>query len=211
MPTWDELYKDGDFRWSDPSDEVIELVPLLKERNAHRILDLACGAGRHLVYLSKAGFELYGTDIAKSGLDYAQQLLAQEQLAARLIQSEMAAIPFRAASFDAVICIHAIQHQIFQDLTRSTREIYRVLRPGGLFLSTFPSRRDRRYGQGEEIEPNTFLSTVGPDIGVPHHYCSLAEIEELLDGFAIKHVELDERLAADGNRYSHWQVLAARE
>ena len=32
----------------------------------HRVLDLGCGAGRHLVYLTQQGFEVYGADIIVS-------------------------------------------------------------------------------------------------------------------------------------------------
>ncbi len=211
MPNWNELFEQGEFRWEDPDAQVVALAPILQQRGARRVLDLACGAGRHLVYLARAGFQMYGMDIAANGLKYARQWLSREQLTAQLAQSDMNAVPYVGESFDAVICIHAIQHQTRSNLFETTRAILRVLYPGGLFFSTFPSRRDRRFGQGREVEPNTFLSVFRPDVGIPHHYCNLAEIEELLDGFAIMRIELEEHYVEPGNRFSHWQVLAEKE
>ena len=39
-----------------------------------RVLDLGCGAGRHLVYLAQQGFEMYGTDVDPHGLDVTVRL-----------------------------------------------------------------------------------------------------------------------------------------
>ncbi len=211
MPSWNELFEQGEFRWENPHESAVALVPILAERHARRVLDLACGAGRHLVYLSRAGFQVYGADIAANGLESARQWLARERLGANVAQSNMSTIPFVDESFDAVICICAIQHQMLPNLLKTVREVRRVLRYRGLFLATFPSRRDRRYGQGREVEPNTFLSVFRPDVGIPHHYSNLAEIEELLDGFAIMRIELEEHDVEPGNRFSHWQVLAEKE
>jgi predicted SAM-dependent methyltransferase len=39
--------------------------------------------------------------------------------------------PFRANSFDGVFCEHVLEHFSLEDGERITREIYRILRPGG--------------------------------------------------------------------------------
>jgi 2-polyprenyl-3-methyl-5-hydroxy-6-metoxy-1,4-benzoquinol methylase len=45
---------------------------------------LGCGSGRHVVYLAKNGFEVYGIDIAKSGIKIAKEWLKDEKLKANL-------------------------------------------------------------------------------------------------------------------------------
>jgi hypothetical protein len=89
-------------------------------------------------------------------------------------------------------------------------EIHRVLKHGGLTLVSFQSLRGYRYRAGEEIEPNTFISDVGADTGIPHHYSDLAEIEKRFEYFAIRRVELEEQIE-EGKRHSHWQVLVEKE
>lgn len=41
-----------------------ELVELFSEKGVSKILDLGCGSGRHVIYLSKHGFDVYGFDVA---------------------------------------------------------------------------------------------------------------------------------------------------
>jgi SAM-dependent methyltransferase len=197
MPVWDDLFKQGEFRWQEPDPRVVELTGLLKEKGPQRVLDLGCGSGRHLVYLAKHGLPSYGLDISEAGLELAHQRLEREGFgvgmhgrASLLVRSEMTLIPFRNGSFEGLIGIHVIQHQRLQGIRQTMREIRRVLCPGGLLFLTFPGRRDHRFGQGKELEPNTFIANAGPDSGVPHHYCNLAEIEELLGGFVISKPEL---------------------
>jgi SAM-dependent methyltransferase len=211
MADWNELFKREEFRWRDPHASVVALAPLLQERGARRILDLACGSGRHLVYLARLGFQSYGVDNSENGLEYARQWLAREGLAVELAPSDMSEIPYADEFFDAAICIHAIQHQRLAGLGKTLGEVRRVLRAGGLFFATFPGRRDRRYGEGKELERNTFIAELGPDAGVPHHYSNLAEVESLLQGFVICKIELEEHVDEKQDRYSHWNVLAERE
>src|SRR5512142_2286185 len=101
MPEWNELFKQAEFQWKEPNEQVVALVPLLKERGVHRVLDLACGAGRHMVYLEYEGFDIYGLDLAENGLEHARQWLAREGLQPRLAKCNMVHIPFADRSFDA--------------------------------------------------------------------------------------------------------------
>jgi len=45
-------------------------------------------------------------------------------------------IPFESASFDAIICIHVLEH--VEDDRKAIAELYRVLRPGGWALISVP-------------------------------------------------------------------------
>lgn len=217
MRVWDELFRQDQFRWKDPDANVVAFASLLEERSARSVLDLGCGAGRHLVYLMRQGFRTFGVDISEDGLELAHRWLEQERsdgggqgIEPLLAQSDMSQIPFREASFDGLIGVHVIQHQTLEGIRRTAVEIGRVLRSGGLIYLTFASRRDSRRGKGQEIEPNTFIAARGPDSGVPHHYSSLAEIEELLDPLAILKVELAERTTEQGDTFSHWEVLGEK-
>ena len=211
MPTWDELFKQEEFRWKNPHEQVVALVPLLREKGARRVLDLGCGAGRHVVYLAREGFEVYGVDIAENGLEHTRQWLEQEGLKAELRQSDIAQIPYAGGFFDAVISIYVIYHKTLTEMHPVVAEIYRVLRRSGVALISLQSKRGWRYRLGEEIEPDTFISDVGSDAGVPHHYSNLAEIEKLFERFVIRKIELEEGLFEGERRHSHWHVLVEKE
>lgn len=208
MPTWDELFKQEEFRWREPHPQVIEFAKLLKERGFRRVLDLGCGTGRHLVYLAKEGFEVFGTDISETGLEYAHHWLEQEGLAAKLKQSDMTVVPYPNGFFDAVISIFVIYHGTLENMRKAIAEIYRALKTGGLAFLTFKPKSSPSYGRGQEIEADTFLPDpeVCTDFGIPHHYSDRRELEELLKQFAILKIELAEKVHETGYRSSHWEV-----
>jgi tellurite methyltransferase len=210
MPTWDELFKREEFRRREPYPRVSEFAQLLKERAARRVLDLGCGTGRHLILLAKEGFEVYGLDISPTGLEEARRWLEEEGLRAELKEGDMTSLPYPEGFFDGAISIHVIYHGTLEQMRKAIGELHRTLRPGGLALLTFQSRRSYRYGRGVELEPHTFAPDVGPDAGIPHHFSDLRELGELLEEFIVRELRLVERLHEDGERSSHWEALLER-
>jgi arsenite methyltransferase len=108
-----------------------ELLARRRPSSDSTILDVGCGAG-HTAALLVTDFGLRPT-----GLDPSAILLAQavhQAPAATFIQGVAAAIPCRSQSFETVIaeCVLSLTG----DIEQSLREMYRVLKPGGvLFLS----------------------------------------------------------------------------
>lgn len=52
------------------------ITKLSKQLNLNKdasILDLACGKGRHSIYLNKLGYKVCGEDLSKNSIDYAKQ------------------------------------------------------------------------------------------------------------------------------------------
>lgn len=48
------------------------LIDYLPTQNNQKILDLACGKGRHAYYLAQKGFDVVGVDLSKESIDVAQ-------------------------------------------------------------------------------------------------------------------------------------------
>ena len=63
------------------------------------ILDLACGTGRHLIRLSKEGYDVIGLDISSNLLRIAKR----RWTGAQLVKGDMRFLPFKPASFSAAI------------------------------------------------------------------------------------------------------------
>jgi SAM-dependent methyltransferase len=211
MPTWDELFRQEEFRWREPYHGVFRFAKLLKEKGIQRVLDLGCGTGRHLVFLAREGFEVFGTDISETGLEHARRWLNQEEFTAKLKQSDMTVIPYPDRFFDAAISVHVIYHGTLERMRRAIAELHRTLRPGGLALLTFKSKRSFRYGKGERTEPETFIHGEGADSGIPHHYSDREEIEHLLRAFAILEINHMERIYEGGYHSSHWEVWVEKQ
>jgi SAM-dependent methyltransferase len=101
----------------------------LPRRHGLKVLEVACGTGRLLSMLPRylPGVEPFGVDLAAGMLQQARHVVGPE---AKLVRGDVMRLPFAAGCFDLVLCAHAFHH--FPDQARAVREMYRVLRPGGL-------------------------------------------------------------------------------
>jgi len=211
MPTWDELFKDENNRWKEPHERLVDVIRSLKSKTKlKRVLDLGCGAGRHLVYLAGEGYEAYGMDLSINGLMFSREWLAKQGQPARLAIADMTCLPFANASFDMVISMFVIHHNPLAGLQKSIHEIHRMLVPGGYTLLTLNSTRGYRHNQGQQLEPGTVIPDIGKDRGIPHHYSDLKEIAREFDRFIVRDIHLDEVTSEEGYLSSHWVILAEK-
>ncbi|MDI6736151.1 MAG: class I SAM-dependent methyltransferase [bacterium] len=213
--TWDEFYAEGTYLMWVPDECLVQFVAKeieRKKKKIGRILDLGCGNGRHLVYLSKKGFNAYGIDISQKSLQIAQDWLNKKGLQTELKKASVTEIPYPDEYFDIVICMGMLDHILIQEVKKGIQEIERVLTPEGIFFLGLRSDRDTECGKGEEIERNTFLLPGDVEGNLPQHFFNLIEIKELLVNFKITNLECRERLMgmelSDIN--SRWIITAQK-
>ena len=89
-------------------------------------LDLGCGEGHNTRLLAGRGATVTALDIAESFISAAA---AADRHGTRFVIGDGAALPFRAASFDAVTAFMSLMD--VADPERTLRELSRVLRPRG--------------------------------------------------------------------------------
>ena len=115
--------------------EVDFLIQRLELEPGARILDLACGHGRHAVELAAMGFRVTGLDISEPSLAIARERAAQRGAELDLVRLDMSEL--RADSEFAAICNLS---SAFGYLPREAddldvlRRVARALSPGGQFL-----------------------------------------------------------------------------
>jgi SAM-dependent methyltransferase len=99
-----------------------------------RVLDVACGIGRHSLLLAARGMDVTGLDYTPAYLQRASG--GATGLPARFLRGDMRRLPFREAQFDAALNLFTSWGYFEDDEenARVLREIARALRPGGLFL-----------------------------------------------------------------------------
>ncbi|MBN2492607.1 MAG: class I SAM-dependent methyltransferase [Planctomycetes bacterium] len=112
--------------------EELALVP------SAAVLDLGCGAGRHLEALRDRGFAPVGLDLSRVLLCEAKRRGA----APGLVRGDMRWLPFVDGVFDAVLSFFTSFGYFADDSENQAvlREVRRVLRPGGGFLLDFLNR-----------------------------------------------------------------------
>ncbi len=70
-PYYHILYKDRDH--SKAREFMDNLTQYLNLEKGKKILDLACGKGRHSIYLNTLGYDVTGVDLSKNSIEYASQ------------------------------------------------------------------------------------------------------------------------------------------
>lgn len=70
-PYYHILYKDRNYEEAEFF--MKNLVSFLKLDTSNYILDLACGKGRHAVFLNQLGFKVMGVDLSEQSIKYAKQ------------------------------------------------------------------------------------------------------------------------------------------
>jgi SAM-dependent methyltransferase len=115
--------------------EVEGIVNLLNLPPGSRILDLACGHGRHAIPLAERGYRVTGQDLSDVFLDRARAAANACGVTVDWVHSDMREIPF-VDEFDAVINIFTAFGYFESDAEdeRVLHEVHKALRPGGRVL-----------------------------------------------------------------------------
>jgi len=174
---WNQLFLDNRKIIREPDVLVREFIQLLPVSG--KVFDFGCGAGRHLVFLTKSGYKAIGGDVSLNGMFYARHWLTSEGQNADLIQLSMTDLPFSDGCFDGIISINVLNHGRLEETAAAIQEAHRILKSGAPFFFILIGREDARCGDGNEIEPFTFIVRQGIEAGVPHHYFGRDEVEEL--------------------------------
>jgi SAM-dependent methyltransferase len=142
-------YLDGVYRWwhlTAPSPELLaaEADGWLDgaeaagsgaaEEAIRAVLDVGCGLGSEVAYLSGAGWTAAGIDLSWTAIRRARQLHPMASDGCLFARADVLALPFAAGSFGLAIdrgCFHYLPPERWPEYAA---EVYRVLRPGGRLL-----------------------------------------------------------------------------
>jgi ubiquinone/menaquinone biosynthesis C-methylase UbiE len=173
---WNKEFKNKGLIFTEPDKNLIQIAKIFWKKGVKRILDLGCGSGRHVIFLAKKDFKVYGIDIAKYGIKLAKEWLKKEKLRANLKVGDIhKKLPYPTNFFDAIISIKVLNHGKIEQIRKCIREIERVLKPNGLiFLKVakpLPKKKipkEKLYGI-KWIAPRTYIILGGPEKGLPHY------------------------------------------
>ncbi len=157
---WADQY-DRDKQSSQAQDALMLARPLL-ERLAGLsdvwVLDVATGTGRlPLALLNEPDFKgrLVALDISRKMLVCAARKLAPYRERVTLMRHPATPLPFPDHTFDVVSCLEALE--LLPDMHAPLTELVRVLRPGGVLLTSRGTEASGRVGQVRSPEKFTML------------------------------------------------------
>ncbi len=153
---WDAKYRlAAEAQPSEPASIVCELLPLLPTGPA---LDIACGAGRHALFLAARSQHVTAVDFSSVALDTLEARARSTQRPVRrsntiqaagrdlhggldLIQANLEEIQLPVRRFDLIICIQYLQRSLFPQMVRA-------LRPDGVLLMETFTRAQLEFPDG---------------------------------------------------------------
>jgi len=122
------------------------------------VVDAGCGYGRNLVHLLREGCNVFAIDADPQGVEHVRQLsasLATGLPAENFVVGPAEHMPFPDACADVVICSAVLHFARDEDHFRAMlAELWRVLRPGGLFFCRLGSRIGMDF---QRLQGNIFL------------------------------------------------------
>ena len=163
---WDERFRRSEHGSVD-IDPVLSLSkkywPLLPvaQDSCPTAVDVACGAGRHAVYLAGEGFSVTALDLSAEGLTQARQLATARNVSIQTQQVDLEAegVDLGESKYDLVAVCFFLCRPLFPVLRRAVR-------PGGLLVYKTYSVDQLKYP------------------GRPRHRMHMLEHNELLREFA---------------------------
>ncbi len=134
---WEKVYNNQN--WGEyPPESLIRFIArnfYHKERKNIRLLEVGCGPGAQIWYMSRQGFDVYGIDGSSTAISIAKKRLKEENLKANLIVGDIIKLPFEDEFFDGIIDCECLYCNNWENSIKILSEIYRVLKKDGLFYS----------------------------------------------------------------------------
>lgn len=111
---------------------------LVRPPAAARVLDLACGTGRHAIELARRGYHVTGVDLSPTLLDIARRQAVSERVAIRFVRDDMRRLAL-GESFDAVVNLFTSfgYFETDDENAKVIESVARVLVRGGCFMLDF--------------------------------------------------------------------------
>lgn len=162
-----------------PKDQ--EILYRFSQEIGHKIpvWDFGCGPGQTTNYLKNLGIKISGLDLSDGVLDQARKKHPDIHFQKGNIQD----LEFENDSIAAIVAFYAIVHFTKDQVSKAFHEIYRVLKPKGMFLFTYHIGDDT-------IHLDEFL---GKKIDIDFMFFTANFIVDCLKDCGFKKIEIIER------------------
>ena len=175
-PYYHLLYKNRDHHEAQVF--IDHLIQFLNPSPQARFLDLACGRGRHSVYLNQKGFDTTGVDLSPQSIEFARQF---ESSSLRFAVHDMRKV-YQQEQFDVIFNLFT-SFGYFDDPSENIKVIHAVregLVKGGIFAFDFLNAEPVKLN----LEPEEHKTLDGITFHIK---------KELVDNTIVKHIRFSDQ------------------
>ena len=172
----------------EPSIAAKKTLVLFKEKNIKKIVELGAGLGRDTIFFARNSIHVEALDYSSSAIKIINEKAKKNNLLNTISTKNFdirEKLPFDDNSIEA-----CFSHMLYcmalsnLDLQNLNKEIYRILKPGGINIYTVRHTGDGDYKNGVNIGENLYQND-----GLIVHFFSKDKIKELSIGFNILDLE----------------------
>lgn len=139
MPDWDQRYRRGEHAAKAPTRLLQSAVENLPPRRA---LDVACGVGRHAIFLAERGWQVTAVDSSRVGIEMLQQRArkAGVVIEARVANLELGEFQIEPDAYDLICVLYYLQRDLFPKIRAGVR-------PGGTVVAAIHLNDEKSKAQ----------------------------------------------------------------
>lgn len=160
---WDERYAAEGLTWSAGPNVFVaaEVGPPPSGPGAPpaRALDVACGEGRHAIWLAEQGWDVVAVDFSRVGLDKGTALAAQRGVEVTWVHADVAEWTPPQEAFGLVLV--AYLHTDAETLRNALRRSEDAVAPGGVLLAVGHDAANLEHGHGGPQDPSVLWTAEG--------------------------------------------------
>ncbi len=185
-PYYHQLYNNRDY--TEAESFITKLTADLQLPQNSKIIDLACGKGRHSVFLNQLGYDVLGLDLSRHSIEFDKQF---ENRSLKFSVHDMRN-PIDSDPVDAVFNLFTsfgyFNHE--NDDKKVFQSVYDVLKPGGFFVLD--------YLNEEYVRKNII-----PESVIKRDHIEF-RISKKIEG---RHIVKDIRFEADGKSHHFFEKV----
>ena len=187
---WENVFSKNSSMFGEKSSEpATKAAELFKQEEKTKLLELGAGQGRDTLLFAGNGFDVYSLDYSSEGVECIKQKARENELSDHItvLQHDVRTpLPFEDETFDA-----CYSHMLYcmalttSELEDISREVRRVLKPGGLCVFTARHTGDPQYRTGIHRGEDMWEIEGGFIV----HFLSREKVEHLSQGYDIVDIE----------------------
>jgi tellurite methyltransferase len=185
MADWEERYKRGKYTSEEPHPLLFQFI---SDLSPGRALDVACGVGRHAIWLAERGWQVDAVDYSPSAIDILRRRSIQKgvHIDACVADLEGQEFDIKAAAYDLVVVCNYLQRDLFGPIKAGTQI-------GGIVLAAIAM-----------VDPDPNIKPMNPA-----YLLQPGELRAQFEGWALIH-DFEGKPGGNPNRRAAAELLARR-